>query len=91
MNFCMFSCTRKCLRASVNNCPDALLPDGPVCPRCGKPRGASGVGGGSWVHMPEGIDRASTHWYKGKFEKATLDGQDVTEEYLKAHPEVLKM
>jgi len=41
--------------------------------------------------MPEGIDRASTHWYKGKFEKATLDGQDVTEEYLKAHPEVLKM
>ena len=31
-------------------CPDALTPDGPVCPRCGKRRGTSGVGGGSWVH-----------------------------------------
>lgn len=33
-------------------CPDALLPDGPVCPRCGSPRAPSGVGGGSWVHHP---------------------------------------
>lgn len=33
-------------------CPDALLPDGPVCPRCGGPRAPSGVGGGSWVHFP---------------------------------------
>jgi hypothetical protein len=33
-------------------CPDALLPDGPVCPRCGKPRAASGINGGSWVHFP---------------------------------------
>lgn len=33
-------------------CPDALLPYGPVCPRCGGPRAPSGVGGGSWVHFP---------------------------------------
>ena len=31
-------------------CPNALLPDGPVCPRCGGRRGPSGVDGGSWVH-----------------------------------------
>jgi len=32
-------------------CPNALLPDGPVCPRCGGRRGPSGVDGGSWVHF----------------------------------------
>lgn len=38
-------------------CPDALLPDGPVCPRCGKRRGPSGIDGGSWVHYwPEEDD-----------------------------------
>lgn len=31
-------------------CPEALLPDGPTCPRCGGERAASGAGGGSWVH-----------------------------------------
>lgn len=31
-------------------CPNALLPDGPVCPRCGKDRAPSGIDGGSWVH-----------------------------------------
>ena len=31
-------------------CPDALLPDGPTCPRCGGRRGPSGIDGGSWVH-----------------------------------------
>lgn len=31
-------------------CPDALLPDGPTCPRCGGNRAPSGVDGGSWVH-----------------------------------------
>lgn len=31
-------------------CPNALLPDGPVCPRCGGKRAPSGVDGGSWVH-----------------------------------------
>lgn len=36
----------------VPRCPDALLPDGPTCPRCGGPRGPSGVDGGSWVHFP---------------------------------------
>lgn len=34
------------------DCPDALLPDGEVCPRCGGPRAPSGSGGGSWVHFP---------------------------------------
>jgi hypothetical protein len=31
-------------------CPDALLPDGPKCPRCGGERAPPGVDGGSWVH-----------------------------------------
>jgi hypothetical protein len=34
-------------------CPDALLPDGDTCPRCGWRRGPSGAGGGSWVHVRE--------------------------------------
>jgi hypothetical protein len=32
-------------------CPDAQLPDGETCPRCGGNRAPSGVGGGSWVHF----------------------------------------
>lgn len=35
-------------------CPDNLTPDGQTCPRCGQPRGPSGVGGGSWVHLRQG-------------------------------------
>ncbi len=31
-------------------CPNNLLPDGPVCPKCGGRRGPSGIDGGSWVH-----------------------------------------
>lgn len=34
----------------AQKCPDALLPDGDKCPRCGGRRGPSGVDGGSWVH-----------------------------------------
>jgi hypothetical protein len=34
-----------------SRCPDALLPDGPTCPRCGRKRGPSGADGGSWVHI----------------------------------------
>lgn len=34
----------------TNKCPDNLLPDGEVCPRCGGRRSPSGVDGGSWVH-----------------------------------------
>lgn len=33
------------------NCPDGLLPDGEVCPKCGKNRAPSGVGWGTWVHF----------------------------------------
>jgi len=33
-----------------DRCPDGLLPDGPVCPRCGGHRGPSGIDGGTWVH-----------------------------------------
>ncbi len=36
--------------AVEEKCPNALTPDGPVCPRCGGRRGPSGVDGGSWVH-----------------------------------------
>lgn len=32
-------------------CPDGLLPDGEICPRCGGKRGPSGIDGGSWVHI----------------------------------------
>ncbi len=32
-------------------CPDGLLPDGIRCPRCGKNRAPSGIGGGTWVHF----------------------------------------
>lgn len=32
-------------------CPDALLPDGEHCPRCGCKRAPSGIDGGSWVHV----------------------------------------
>ena len=34
-------------------CPDAQLPDGEACPRCGGKRAPSGVDRGSWVHFPE--------------------------------------
>ena len=44
----------------MDRCPDALTPDGPVCPRCGMERGPSGVDGGSWVHTgkpgPRNVD-----------------------------------
>lgn len=33
-------------------CPNNLLPEGEICPRCGGPRAPSGVDGGSWVHFP---------------------------------------
>ena len=39
------------LRSEGESCPNALLPDGPVCPRCGGKRAPSGVDGGSWVHF----------------------------------------
>ena len=32
-------------------CPNALTPDGPVCPRCQGKRAPSGVDGRSWVHI----------------------------------------
>lgn len=44
----------------TQKCPDGLTPDGPACPRCGGPRGPSGVDGGSWVHIqprPEDTER----------------------------------
>ena len=45
------SAARAALSAEGPQCENGLLPDGPVCPRCGGPRGPSGVDGGSWVHM----------------------------------------
>lgn len=33
-------------------CVNGLLPDGPICPRCGGPRAPSGAMGGMWVHFP---------------------------------------
>ena len=38
-------------RAEMEQCPNGLTPDGPVCPRCGGDRAPSGVDGGSWVHF----------------------------------------
>lgn len=37
----------------THDCADGQLPDGPVCPACGKERAPSGVDGGSWVHKLE--------------------------------------
>lgn len=34
-----------------DRCPNALLPDGPICPACGGERAPSGCDGGSWVHL----------------------------------------
>lgn len=48
-------------------CPDELLPDGPTCPRCGGPRGASGAGSGgfgSWVHISTRPDRVVSSLYQ---------------------------
>jgi hypothetical protein len=44
-------------------CPDALLPDGDTCPRCGGPRAPSGVDGGSWVHIDTSPDRVVMTYY----------------------------
>lgn len=35
------------------SCKNGLLPDGPICPKCGKQRAPSGVDGGSWVHYEQ--------------------------------------
>jgi hypothetical protein len=40
------------MTSNTKHCPDGLLPDGEVCPRCGGRRGPSGIGGGTWVHYP---------------------------------------
>jgi hypothetical protein len=37
-------------QVAAGMCPDAELPDGPICPLCGGVRAPSGEGGGSWVH-----------------------------------------
>ncbi len=47
----------------IEKCPDALLPDGDICPRCGGPRGPSGVDGGSWVHISTAPDRVVSSEY----------------------------
>lgn len=48
-----------------HECPDALLPDGETCPRCGGPRAPSGIGGGSWVHFPrQPLPAATEHEHK---------------------------
>ncbi len=46
------------LEGKFDSCPDGLLPDGPICPRCGKNRAPSGIGGGTWVHW-DGIVRTT--------------------------------
>lgn len=46
------TCDSVALPAQVQSpCPNGLLPDGEICPRCGGPRAPSGVDGGSWVHF----------------------------------------
>lgn len=54
--FCRAECAQGEIHISTNvepqkKCPDALLPDGPRCPRCFGERGPSGIDGGSWVHI----------------------------------------
>jgi hypothetical protein len=54
-------------------CPDALLPDGEICPRCGKTRAPSGAGGGSWVHYDRSKARVTTYRYGVKISDVPLD------------------
>lgn len=44
--------------SAEERCPDGLLPDGPVCPRCGRNRAPSGIDGGTWVHF-DGAQRVN--------------------------------
>lgn len=48
-------CITEYQSSGSTQCPDGLLPDGDVCPRCGGNRAPSGVNGGSWVHTAEGV------------------------------------
>lgn len=52
-------------KAQSEECPNNLLPDGPVCPRCGKKRAPSGVDGGSWVHFDPETDSKTTLYQNG--------------------------
>lgn len=55
------------------DCPDNLLPDGPICPRCGAKRAPSGCDGGSWVHVDEAPDRVvQTSYRLGKWIETRL-------------------
>jgi hypothetical protein len=60
----------------VANCPDAQLPDGDVCPRCGGPRAPSGIDGGSWVHVSTRPDRVvmDTYSYGKLVERKLANG-----------------
>lgn len=56
--FCRYECAHgsdgifiSTIAKPIEKCPDALLPDGPRCPRCFGERGPSGIDGGSWVHI----------------------------------------
>lgn len=61
-----------------DRCPDALLPDGPVCPGCGFSRGASGVRGGSWVHFPQ-CDGSGKYISYSRWDSGVLVEQKRTE------------
>lgn len=61
-----------------NECPNNILPDGPVCPRCGEERAPSGADGGSWVHFPKERQGVTTHYSGGRKIKETYpDGRVV--------------
>lgn len=47
----VLKCESEDTETGENDCPDGLLPDGNICPRCGKRRGPSGIAGGTWVHF----------------------------------------
>lgn len=48
---CAAICALKGERPDDRTCEDGVLPDGSICPKCGRDRGPSGVGGGTWVHL----------------------------------------
>jgi len=43
----------------MDKCPEGLLPDGEICPRCGRSRAPSGIDGGTWVHFPSTLMKNS--------------------------------
>jgi hypothetical protein len=68
--------------AVSSDCPDGVLPDGPMCPLCGGKRGPSGVDGGSWVHIRAAAPspQAQAQQAQGLTEREAFEAWALSEE-----------